>query len=245
MTQSDIGGAHAFAAAFDDPDSSEHVLLEADEVEILESASRVRTAEVVRELELFDRVRRVRTALVLFDDGRLRVERRRGRGPVDVYTVDLGFLDPVPMTETRVATRAGRVALLAGGATALAGALAAFGVLAGLTGALAAVGATVAAGAGFAFVYLSVETATFVTRLGRAAAIRLTATPGSIAVQRRAVPVLTEAIERAREATGEETTVYLKSEMREHYRLRGEGVISEADCSTGTARVLAHFDEHA
>jgi hypothetical protein len=34
----------------------------------------------------------------------------------------------------------------------------------------------------------------------------------------------------------------LRAEMREHYRLRGDGILDD-ECSEGTGRILVHFDD--
>jgi hypothetical protein len=31
--------------------------------------------------------------------------------------------------------------------------------------------------------------------------------------------------------------------MREHYRLRTDGILSEEECSDSTGRILVHFDD--
>jgi hypothetical protein len=56
------------------------------------------------------------------------------------------------------------------------------------------------------------------------------------------VPRLIEAIADAAESMHDETAVYLRAEMREHYRLRGEGILSPDSCAAGTGRILAQFD---
>lgn len=233
-------GAGAFAEAFEDPSTSEHVLLQADEAEIAQPAAA--PGRVVRRLELPDRARRCVTALSFHDDGKLRVEHRQRGRPGTPRTIDLTYLDPAPTVERRYAVRIGRVALAAAGVAALAGTLAFFGVLGAVTVTAAGLAAATAAAAAYAFVLCSRETAVFVTRHGRAPALTLTATLGSFGAQRKALPLLAGAIREAGASVGGETHVYLKSEMREHYRLRGEGVLSDADCADGTARVLARFD---
>jgi hypothetical protein len=56
------------------------------------------------------------------------------------------------------------------------------------------------------------------------------------------VPVLSRAIEEAAERIGDDTSAYLRAEMREHYRLRGDGVLSNEACAESTGRILAQFD---
>ncbi len=247
MHNMDTGGANAFAHAFDD---AEHVLLEAEDLHAPGEAladgdgalGRRDASRVMRRVELRDRARAMSTSLAFHDDGRLELKRRRRGDAGAAQHIDLKYLDPEPAIERRIARRSGRAALASLGVAALAAALAGLGVPGAVTGPIAAAAGTVTVLAGLAFVYLSSERVVFMTRYGRAAALALSATPGSFGTLRKTVPLVVDAIKRARSTLGEETNVYLRREMREHYRLHGEGVLSDEDCSTGTARVLARFD---
>jgi hypothetical protein len=104
-------------------------------------------------------------------------------------------------------------------------------------------GASLTALALFVAWYLSHEKIVFRTLHGRAAVIRFGAGLGTIRRFRRFVPRLIEAIANAAESMQEETAVYLRAEMREHYRLRGDGIISEEECAVSTERLLGEFDE--
>jgi hypothetical protein len=66
------------------------------------------------------------------------------------------------------------------------------------------------------------------------------ATLGSFRSLRATVPKLVAAMEKA---TDQETdgNKRLRSEMREHYRLRACGVLSETSCAQSTQRILDHF----
>jgi hypothetical protein len=78
---------------------------------------------------------------------------------------------------------------------------------------------------------------------GRAAALTLTAGLGRIRRLRSLLPNIINAIGDAEDDIGEDTTVFLRAEMREHYRLRTDGVLSEEECSNSTGRILVHFDD--
>ena len=65
---------------------------------------------------------------------------------------------------------------------------------------------------------------------------------GSIKRFRGFVPDLSRAIEEAAERIGDDTSAYLRGEMREHYRLRGTGVLSDEACAASTGRILSQFD---
>ena len=90
--------------------------------------------------------------------------------------------------------------------------------------------------------YLSHESTEFCTLHGRATVLALIANFGSIKKFRAFVPMLSHAIEEAAERIGVDTAAYLRAEMREHYRLRGDGVLDNDECAKGTGRILAQFD---
>jgi hypothetical protein len=94
----------------------------------------------------------------------------------------------------------------------------------------------------FVAVYRSYERAEFCTIHGRAPVLRLVANLGSLEKLRALVPALSQAIGEAGDRFGEDTSAYLRAEMREHYRLRGVGVLSTAACAESTGRILAQFD---
>jgi hypothetical protein len=72
--------------------------------------------------------------------------------------------------------------------------------------------------------------------------LELIANFGAIKKYRALVPTLSQAIEEAAERIGSDTAAYLRAEMREHYRLRGAGVLDTDECAKGTGRILAQFD---
>jgi hypothetical protein len=72
--------------------------------------------------------------------------------------------------------------------------------------------------------------------------LRFVANLGSVKRFRAFVPRLCHAIEEAAERIGADTAAYLRAEMREHYRLRGDGVLDNDECARGTGRILAQFD---
>jgi len=72
--------------------------------------------------------------------------------------------------------------------------------------------------------------------------LQLVANLGSIKKFHSFVPMLCRAIEEAAERIGADTSAYLRAEMRERYRLRGDGVLDNDECARGTGRILAQFD---
>jgi hypothetical protein len=91
--------------------------------------------------------------------------------------------------------------------------------------------------------YLSHEKILFYTLNGRAQAIRFSAGLGTIRRFRKLLPRIVAAVDRAAQSVGEETAVFLRAEMREHYRLRGDGILSDQECSASTGRILSRFDQ--
>ena len=104
---------------------------------------------------------------------------------------------------------------------------------------LAAAGALIAAAIAL---YRSHERTDFHTIHGRACVLSLVANFGSIKQFRAFVPVLSRAIEESAEKITSDTSAYLRAEMREHYRLRGDGILSNDSCAESTGRILAQFD---
>jgi hypothetical protein len=97
----------------------------------------------------------------------------------------------------------------------------------------------------FVAVYRSYERTEFYTLHGRAPVFRLVANLGSIEKLRALVPALSQAIGEAGDHFGDDNSAYLRAEMREHYRLRGAGVLSGAACADSTGRILAQFDSQS
>lgn len=199
--------------------------------------------KTVREkIDFLDRLRGMDLRITLYDEGYLRLDETRGKR-TRTHNVNLRYLDPVPTVKRHYAKRTLKiVALLA----IIAGVAASLTVLPSVR-AIAILAATAAGGAALGafllFVYLSHEKTVFRTMHGRAAALTLTAGLGRIRRLRRILPNIINAIGDAADDIGEDTTVFLRAEMREHYRLRTDGVLSEEECSDSTGRILVHFDD--
>lgn len=226
--------------SFDD-ETTEHISLGDEDNERVARASASRT--VSERIELRDRVRGRETLLTIYEEGFLRViEKRRGR-QVRRHRLDLRYLDPVPTMQRRYPQRLMKITGGVAGAAALTSLLAWLGLVPAVTvpaALLTTAAALIAAGSCF---YLSHEKICFYTLHGRAKAIQIGAGLGYIRRYQKAIPTLVGAIEEAADDVGEDTIVYLRAEMREHYRLRGDGILSDIECSDSTTRILAHFDE--
>jgi hypothetical protein len=218
---------------------SEHIYIEAEDLGA-DPAAVARTPHETTVLR--NRVRRTGAELTLFQEGYVKIVVLR-QGSADApFFLDLRFLDPVPKIERVIAVRWLAAALGCGAVAALAAFLLRFDALnaaAGwaLGGAVLAATATLCVG-----IYSSYETIEFSTLHGRTTVLRLVGNLGSIKRFRAFVPTLCRAIEEAAERIGPDTAAYLRAEMREHYRLRGEGVLDNDECARGTGRILAQFD---
>jgi hypothetical protein len=198
---------------------------------------------VVEKLKLRDRLRGMDMRITLYEEGFLRLDETRRGKPTRSHRVNLRYLDPVPTQKRHYAKRTLKIAAICAGIATLAASLIVIpGARAFAAPGAVAAGAT-ALGAFFLFVYLSHEKVVFRTMHGRAAALTLAAGLGRIRRLRSVLPDIIRAIGAAEEAIGDDTAVFLRAEMREHYRLRTDGVLSEEECSDSTGRILVHFDD--
>jgi hypothetical protein len=135
-----------------------------------------------------------------------------------------------------------KAAAILGGLTGVFAIPAVFGWLAGFTLPATIVGAIATFASLFVAYYLSHEKISFQTLHGRADAIKFGAGFGTIRRFHKLLPKLIDAIADAAESVHDETAVYLRAEMREHYRLRSDGILSESECAESTGRILGNFD---
>jgi hypothetical protein len=194
-------------------------------------------------LVLRDRLRRNIARFTLYEEGYLRLDERRRGKPIRSHQLNLRYLDPVPSLEPYYPRRLLKIAVGCTAATMLAALLSLFDALSRF-----AIPATAAAGVatiiGFVlFVYMSHEKVVFRTLHGGAAALTLEVGLGYKRRFHAALPQIVRAIDNAAESIGDETAAFLRAEMREHYRLRGDGILTEEECSDSTGRILMHFDE--
>lgn len=208
-----------------------------------ETAGDTTVPKTVREkFELRDRLRGFDMRITLYEEGFLRLEETRGKR-TRTHNINLRYLDPVPTQTRHYAKRTLRVAAILAGIAAIAGTLVVFPSVSTIVIPTAAAAGGAALAAFFMFVYLSHEKTVFRTMHGRAAALALTAGLGRIRRLRSLLPIIINAIGDAEDDIGEDTAVFLRAEMREHYRLRTDGVLSEEECSDSTGRILVHFDD--
>jgi len=216
---------------------TEHILIASDE------GSDPRAAHKVRERwRLGNPLRRMATEITVFEEGYAEITHHAGRRSDAPFRLDLRYLDPIPSITRVIAARtwwtaagcvaAALVAFAVGYFTALGALAVSFGL-----GAAAAAAVSVAIA-----LQRSHETIEYVTLHGRARVLVLVANFGAMKPFRAFVPELSRVIEEAAEEFGGDTSSFLRAEMREHYRLRGDGILSVGTCAECTGRILAHFD---
>lgn len=222
-----------------DDSPSEHIYIGSDNL----NPDPKSAGKTLRErVELRNGVRKIATELTLYEEGFLKVAPTVRGKHGGVFWLDLHFLDPVPTVTRAIAKRAIYTAL---GCAAIAGGAFALRAMQMLQPFVwyafaAAMAATLAALA--AAVYRSHVRFEFATIHGRAPVLTLVANLGSIRRFKAFMPTLTRAIDEAAEAIGSDTATYLRAEMREHYRLREDGVIDHDECAASTGRILAQFE---
>ena len=222
-----------------DGSKSEHIYIGSEDTGSHPAAA----AQTVRErFTVRNPLKRTRMELTLFAEGFLKVIEYRNGVRGDTYRLDLRYLDPVPSITHVVAIRLLYAAVASAGLAGIATLLAQFAALAELAVPTGVVAALVAIGMLCVAIYRSHEKIEINTIHGRATVLCFTANLGGVRRTRAIVPALSRAIEEAAETISEDTSAYLRGEMREHYRLRGDGVLSNEACAEGTGRILAQFD---
>jgi hypothetical protein len=221
-----------------DDSPSEHIYIGSDEARNPKTTARTVREQVV----LRNAVRRAGTTLTLYAEGFVGVAEESGGKTRDTFHLDLQYLDPVPSLERVIAGRWFYSALGSGAVAALAAFLTRFEVVQTAAWITFGIAAFAALGTLLVGVYFSYEKTTFWTIHGRAPVLTLLANVGAVKRFRAFVPVLSAAIEEAAEQIGHDTSAYLRAEMREHYRLRGDQVLTQAVCAESTGRILAQFD---
>lgn len=192
-------------------------------------------------IDVRNRTRGLRTELVLYEEGFLRVRQWQRKKKTRDYLLSLRFLAPefstshsIPMRVLQVAGGFAGVGLLSSLIAWLSPWNAIF-VPAAVFGAL---GACISA---MLFLYLAHEKTTFSSAVGQATVLTLLGTADSFKRCRRIAPKIVAAIEAAQRHNTHQFSDYLRQEMREHYRLREYGVIEHDECSDATRQILSRF----
>ena len=218
---------------------TEHILIEADVEDDETVAEQPRVPQ--KRFVISNKSHAVETEVILFEGGWLSLRHHRRTRPGEAQLINLRFLDPTPEIHRYVAKRtavASAALLLLG---FVSGAFAYFSMLMTTT-VPAAILLLFSSGVTFAVcVYRTQKRVVFFTNNGRAPVLRLLGTLGGFRALRRVVPEITRAIQDAKRKKPVEGVDQLRSEMREHYRLRETGIIDQDICAESTQRILRCF----
>jgi hypothetical protein len=216
--------------------ASEHILLESDERKVPHPRC---TRKLHARIELQSRLRRRAVQLELTDYYYLVVRSFRARAVAAEYVLDLRFADAAVGLSRHFATRWFLAALVF---VALAGAIA-FRITgsAASTGWLVACGivSAIALAAAIVCIYRTTETISIYSVHGRARLFEFTSGLGA---KRRFKPFTSKLgahIQLALAARRPVRAEHLRDEMREHFRLRENGVLSPEEYEASKARILA------
>jgi hypothetical protein len=219
---------------------SEHILLESESPEPAVAAGRAGVLRV--RFTLNNRIRRLCTEFRFYEEGYLGVRVQRGGYEEPERRFPLLHLDPRPALSYRGAETARATALYAIVLAALLAGLAYFSVAPTIM-LPAAVAAFFTAGlAATVFVYRAEEQVQFLTRHGRVALVTLVGSYGCLGACRTLVPLLVTAIKESASRDSGDKNSFLRAEVREHYRLREQGLLSSGDCLSAVQRILGRFD---
>lgn len=219
--------------------STEHILLESDERE----APALETARAVHaRLALHGGRWRRSTELALFDRFYLSVRVARAQAVEARYVVDLRFADPAPRLERRlpwlwIAAGVAFLALGIFGARTIAASLAPWWRHESLAATAALFG--LAAGALIAAIGLTSESLTLLSAHGRAKLLEHTGGVGTIRALHGFLTQLDAHLRIAVAARRASRAEHLRDEMREHFRLRKAGALTEAQYESAKRRILA------
>ena len=222
--------------------TAEHILLESEEREVpaLQTARRIHAR-----LRLRGGLWRRPVVLTLFDDFYLSVRRESAQSAASQFVLDLRFVDPALRCSQHIAWRwmAAAVTLLA------------LGVIAALEVGesaspwwqdqwlpVSAVLLGVATGLACVAIYRTTETLTVLSAYGRVTLLEHTGDLGSFRVFRRLRPLLDSHLRAALAARRRRRGEHLRDEMREHYRLRCAGALSQPEYEAAKRRILATHD---
>lgn len=219
--------------------AAEHILLESDERKVPHPRC---LRKVHARIELHSRLRRRALQLELVDYYYLAVRSYRASIIAAEYVLDLRFVDASLALSRHFASRwllsalllialAGAIAFRISGSTAPAGWLAASGVVLIMALAAAAV-----------CIYRTTETVSMYSVHGRARLFEFTS---GLGVKRAVQPFKNKLAAHVKLATAARRPMrseHLRDEMREHFRLRENGVLSAEEYEASKARILA---EHA
>jgi hypothetical protein len=222
--------------------ASEQILLESDERRIPNPRS---SRKLHARIELRSRLRRRALQLELIDYYYLVVRSYRARSVAAEYVLDLRFADSSLASSKHFASRwlltaltlallAGAIAFRIGESAAPKAWFAALGVVAGM-----------AVGAAIVCIFRTTETIAIHSLHGRAKLLEFRSGPGITRALQPFASKLSAHLKVAIAARRPVKSEHLRDEMREHFRLRENGVLSAEEYEASKARILAaHSPAH-
>jgi hypothetical protein len=220
--------------------ATEHILLESDEREIPEAQA---ARKVHASLRLSSALRRHAIALDIIDYYYLSVRTRRAGSGLTDYVLDLRFIDSAPRLSRHIAWR------WIG---------AAFGLALSFVGSawwvsrtaspwwqhdwlpLCAVLFLAAGTASLIGAYRTTETLTLYSGHGHARVLQFVGGLGTFSAIRRFTVKLAAHVQIAFAARRPSKAQHLRDEMREHFRLKEAGVLSDEEYDASKRRILQH-----
>jgi hypothetical protein len=216
---------------------AEHILLEGDELEEFDAA---KSGQPQQHFHIVNRSHANQTEMILFEGGWLSLRQHKRNKPGEAKLINLRYLDPRPAVSRHFAKRTLGLSAAFFVAALISAVLAYLDLLLVVTMPATILLFTASAVTFAMCAYRTRKHVVFFTRHGRAPVIELMATLGSFRTLRRIEPLLADEITHAAGAhPGDQK--HLRSEMREHYRLREAGVLSQVVCADSTQRILGHF----
>jgi len=232
--------------SIEDFEDAEHCVLEdvTAQVPALDDALtglHLRPHDVSHEFSIRDRLRGCTSSVRLYE-GWADIESVSRSGRQSHQRFNLSFIDPAPETSHHYPWLLLKIAGGLAAVTTICAGIWLFGFAPVYMLPASASGAILTLGTLFTFIYRSHQKFTFLTRHGRAEVLRIKAGFGTAYRWRKQLPQIVNAINASTRASEPEATETLRAEMREHYRLRQDGVLNDDECANSTGRILARFD---
>ncbi len=218
--------------------SAEHISMGSSEPDI---TSAVELNNVRSHFKISNRMRGTQFSYVLYDEGYLKVRKRKGKELVEDHYLSLRFMSDTPRLSRIIAKRTLFTALGLLGAcllSALLGTVTPWGDVFSTATILLGTGAAIAF---MLCLYRSHEITHFYTANGNCEVLRLMGSVESYRKCRAMVPNIVQAIRDAKATNPDDRSMYLRESMHEHYRLQRANVISKEACSISTRKILAEF----
>ncbi len=239
--RTDQASAREIEQSFRDEETqttAEHISLSSANADL---TTVVQLNKITSHFNVSNRLHGTTFSYVLYEEGFLKVRKRKGKELVQDHYLSLRFLSDTPKISRVIAKR---TLIAAIGLTAACLVTALIGLLTAWDGFFRA--ATILLGTGatiefLLFLYWSHERTHFYTAKGDCEVLRLMGSVESYRACRAIVPELCQAIRDAQAYNPSDHALFLREAMHEHYRLQRASVISTDACTTSTRKILTEF----